>query len=250
MIVCLRTVESPPRCASATWPGSRRAARSARRTASWPSWCCEPTAGDGRHGGDHRVADHEIFDAWIATPERDALTASEVHQAVDYRPITRYDVVGGYLNLAGLPKGAAMKWVTRARPKTDRIACPWLIRRFIDPDAEILYVPADEVLAGGRARRRAHLRRARRRYTHRDGRCTFEVLIDDYDLGDPALHRLAADRARRRHRRGPRHRPAVARACSPSPRARRRGRRPRLLERGAVRLRRPLRLVPQQVAAR
>ena len=40
-----------------------------------------------------------------------------------------------------------MKWVTRARPKTDRIACPWLIRRFIDPDAEILYVPTDQVLA-------------------------------------------------------------------------------------------------------
>ena len=40
-----------------------------------------------------------------------------------------------------------MKWVTRARPKTDRIACPWLIRRFIDPDAEILYVPADQVLS-------------------------------------------------------------------------------------------------------
>ena len=46
--------------------------------------------------------DHATFDAWIATPERDALTASEVHQAVDYRPITRYDVVGGYLNLPGL----------------------------------------------------------------------------------------------------------------------------------------------------
>ena len=40
-----------------------------------------------------------------------------------------------------------MKWVTRARPKTDRIACPWLIRRFIDPDAEFLYVPREEVLA-------------------------------------------------------------------------------------------------------
>ncbi len=39
-----------------------------------------------------------------------------------------------------------MKWVTRARPKTDRIACPWLIRRFIDPGAEILYVPAEQVL--------------------------------------------------------------------------------------------------------
>ena len=39
-----------------------------------------------------------------------------------------------------------MKWVTRARPKTDRIACPWLIRRFIDPDTEILFAPADQVL--------------------------------------------------------------------------------------------------------
>jgi len=41
-----------------------------------------------------------------------------------------------------------MRWVTRARPRTDRIACPWLIRRFIDPGAEIVYVPADEVDAG------------------------------------------------------------------------------------------------------
>jgi len=45
---------------------------------------------------------HEVFDAWIATPERDQLTASEMHRAVEYRPITRYDVAGGYLNLAGL----------------------------------------------------------------------------------------------------------------------------------------------------
>jgi hypothetical protein len=39
-----------------------------------------------------------------------------------------------------------MQWVTRARPKLDRIACPWLIRRFVDPDAEFLYVPAEEVM--------------------------------------------------------------------------------------------------------
>ena len=45
---------------------------------------------------------HETFDAWIATPERDALTGSTVHQAVDYRPITRYDAAGGHVNLAGL----------------------------------------------------------------------------------------------------------------------------------------------------
>ena len=55
-----------------------------------------------------------------------------------------------------------MKWVTRARPKTDRIACPWLIRRFIDPDAEILYVPKEDVLAVADARRRPQLRRPRR----------------------------------------------------------------------------------------
>ena len=40
-----------------------------------------------------------------------------------------------------------MKWVTRARPKVDRVACPWLIKRFVDPDAQFLYVPADQVLA-------------------------------------------------------------------------------------------------------
>jgi hypothetical protein len=47
-------------------------------------------------------ASHEVFDAWIATPHRDALTSGEVHQAVTYRPIIRYEVTGGYLNLPGL----------------------------------------------------------------------------------------------------------------------------------------------------
>src|SRR4051812_8819895 len=85
-----------------------------------------------------------------------------------------------------------MKWITRARPKTDRIACPWLIRRFIDPNAEILYAPSEEVLAVA-AREDAHSFDAPgARYDHRDGKCTFEVLIDDYDLtSDAALARLA-----------------------------------------------------------
>jgi hypothetical protein len=84
------------------------------------------------------------------------------------------------------------KWITRARPKTDRIACPWLIRRWIDPDAEILYVPAAEVLDIA-AREEAHSFDAPgAEFDHRDGKCTFEVLIDDFDLaGDPALVRLA-----------------------------------------------------------
>ncbi|TMK63923.1 MAG: chromate resistance protein, partial [Actinobacteria bacterium] len=75
-----------------------------------------------------------------------------------------------------------MKWVTRRRPKTDRIACPWLIRRFVDPDAEILYVPAEDVLAVA-AREGAHSFDAPgAEFGHRDGRCTFEVLVDEYGL--------------------------------------------------------------------
>jgi hypothetical protein len=86
-----------------------------------------------------------------------------------------------------------MKWVTRARPKTDRIACPWLIRRFIDPDAEILYVPTDQVLDVA-AREGGHaFDTPGAEYDHRDGKCTFEVLIDEYQLAsDPALVRMAS----------------------------------------------------------
>ena len=84
-----------------------------------------------------------------------------------------------------------MKWMTRARPKTDRIACPWLIRRFMDPDAEILYVPAKDVLDEA-ARQGAHSFDAPgAEFDHRDGKCTFEVLIDHFGLVDPALDRLA-----------------------------------------------------------
>ena len=84
-----------------------------------------------------------------------------------------------------------MKWVTRARPKTDRIACPWLIRRFIDPDAEILYVPKDQVLAVAADEGAHGFDAPGAEYDHRDGKCTFEVLIDEYQLDDPALTRLA-----------------------------------------------------------
>jgi len=85
-----------------------------------------------------------------------------------------------------------VKWITRARPKTDRIACPWLIRRFIDPNAEILYVPAVQVLAVAEAEQGTSFDAPGAAYTHRDGKCTFEVLIDDFDLdSDPALVRLA-----------------------------------------------------------
>ena len=84
-----------------------------------------------------------------------------------------------------------MKWVTRERPKTDRIACPWLIRKFIDPEAEILYVPSDKVLEVAEREGAISFDAPGARYTHRDGKCTFEVLIEEYGLEDPALSKLA-----------------------------------------------------------
>ena len=91
-----------------------------------------------------------------------------------------------------------MKWITRARPKTDRIACPWLIRRFIDPAAEIIYVPSDEVLTTAEATGGHSFDAPGAEFHHRpaqDGSgewCTFETLIAVHNLdGDPALVRLA-----------------------------------------------------------
>jgi hypothetical protein len=91
-----------------------------------------------------------------------------------------------------------MIWITRARPKTDRIACPWLIRRFIDAAADIVYVPADQVLTAAAAQSGHSFDAPGAEYTHQpapDGGewCTFETLIAAHDLGgDPALVRLAA----------------------------------------------------------
>ena len=85
-----------------------------------------------------------------------------------------------------------MKWVTREHPKTDRIACPWLIRTFIDKDAEIVYVPRDEVLGYAEREGAISFDASGARYTHRDGLCSFEVLIEEYKLGgDPALALMA-----------------------------------------------------------
>jgi hypothetical protein len=85
-----------------------------------------------------------------------------------------------------------MKWVTRENANVDRIACPWLIKRFIDPDAEFLFVARDEVLAVAE-REGAHSYDAEgAEYTHRDGKCSFDVLVEDFKLADDAaLVRLA-----------------------------------------------------------
>ena len=85
-----------------------------------------------------------------------------------------------------------MQWVTREHPHTDRVACPWLIRKFIDPGAEIVYLPGDEVLTYAERSGAISFDAKGARYTQRDGLCSFEVLIREYGLGgDRALALMA-----------------------------------------------------------
>ena len=84
-----------------------------------------------------------------------------------------------------------MQWVTREHPKTDRIACPWLVRKFIDPEAEIVYVPRAEVLAYAQKHGAISFDAPEARYTHRDGLCSFEVLVEDYAIADEAVKLMA-----------------------------------------------------------
>ena len=84
-----------------------------------------------------------------------------------------------------------MQWVTREHPKTDRVACPWLIRKFIDPEAEILYVAREEVLEVAESSGAISFDAPGARYTHRDGLCTFEVLVEEFAIPDEAVAMMA-----------------------------------------------------------
>jgi rhodanese-related sulfurtransferase len=82
-------------------------------------------------------------------------------------------------------------WVTRARPKVDRIACPWLIRRFVDPNAVFLFVAASEVLAVAEHWRAAAFDVDGAYWTHRGDKCSFDALVEELGLETDALRRLA-----------------------------------------------------------
>ena len=84
-----------------------------------------------------------------------------------------------------------MKWVTRKNAKVDRVACPWLIRRFVDPDAEFLYVAPEEVMAVARTEGATPYDVGEVELGHVDGRCSFESILVKHELRDPALDRLA-----------------------------------------------------------
>ena len=85
-----------------------------------------------------------------------------------------------------------MKWITREHPKIDRIACPWLIKRFIDPEAEIIYVSYAEVLEKAAALNAIAFDFPGVEYSHYEDQCTFDFFLKKHQLKDPALHRIAA----------------------------------------------------------
>src|SRR6516165_8945850 len=80
-----------------------------------------------------------------------------------------------------------MRWITRERPKIDRIACPWLIKRFIDLDAEFIYVPFNEVLKKSKELNAIPFDVPEVEFTHYNDHCTFDYFVQKYNITDPAL---------------------------------------------------------------
>ena len=84
-----------------------------------------------------------------------------------------------------------MKWITRENVKVDRVACPWLIRKFVDPAAEFLFVAPEKVLAIAAKENAVPFDVPGVELGHHDGRCSFEAIIRKYNIADPAVHLLA-----------------------------------------------------------
>jgi hypothetical protein len=85
----------------------------------------------------------------------------------------------------------ATKWVTRANPAVDRIACPWFIKRFVDPEAEIIYVPGDQVLAAAEREGGTPFDVPDVEFGHHGERCSFDAFVAKYRPDDPAMQALA-----------------------------------------------------------
>ncbi len=84
-----------------------------------------------------------------------------------------------------------MKWITRSHVHVDRVACPWLIARFVDSEAEFLFVPKSKVMEVAEKIGAIPFDTPRAELHHRDNRCTFYAIIEDYELKDTALLRMA-----------------------------------------------------------
>ena len=84
-----------------------------------------------------------------------------------------------------------MKWITREHPKIDRIACPWLIKNFVDKKAEFIYVPKEKVFEKAKELDAIPYDIPSAEYTHEGDRCTFDYIVKKHDLSDPAILQIA-----------------------------------------------------------
>jgi hypothetical protein len=84
-----------------------------------------------------------------------------------------------------------MKWVTRERVKVDRVACPWLIKKFVDNEAEFLFVPSDQVEEVARREGATPFDASGVELGHHGDKCSFEAIVEKYKIADPALQLLA-----------------------------------------------------------
>ena len=84
-----------------------------------------------------------------------------------------------------------MKWITRERPKIDRIACPWLIKKYVDQNAEFLFVPKDKVFSEAERLNAIPYDIPGAEYSHEGNKCTFDYIIKKHGITDPAILQLA-----------------------------------------------------------
>jgi len=118
-----------------------------------------------------------------------ALTGAGIEASYLEGGIERWREAAG--DLAHKPRGAPTRWVTRERPKVDRIACPWLVRRFVDPEAEFLYVPTPDVRRVAQERSAIPYDIPDVEFSHEGDLCSFDAFLRYYRLHDPALEELA-----------------------------------------------------------
>ena len=85
-----------------------------------------------------------------------------------------------------------MKWITREKPKIDRIACPWLIKHFVDSEAQFLYVPKEKVFASAAALDAIPYDIPGAEYSHYGEECTFDFIVKKHSITDPAVLQIAA----------------------------------------------------------
>ena len=131
------------------------------------------------------VHGHEVSQKAAAALRGEGLAASYLEGGLE----EGWKAAGGALDRK--PAGGSTRWVTRERPKIDRIACPWLIARFIDPDAEFLYVPPKDVLSVAQQKDAVPYDVPGVHFTHEGELCSFDAFLRHYRLTDPALQELA-----------------------------------------------------------